>query len=112
MLLRELRFQNVRRCEEVYHKIEEWSPSEWACAFAGETGEACNKVKKLRRLEGVEGEEAEQLRQILIEEIAEEVADAVIYADLLTARIGKCLETAIRDKFNKVSKKMGSEIYL
>lgn len=109
----ELRLKNVQRCEDVFHELNEWSPTDWACAFAGEAGEACNKVKKLRRLDGADSNlDSINKRQELINEIVEEVADTVIYADLLAARIGKSLEQAIKEKFNKVSTEKGSKIFL
>ena len=46
-----LRDRNTARCESAYHPISAWSPTDWACAMAGECGEACNLVKKLKRLE-------------------------------------------------------------
>ena len=92
-----LKEENRRRCEESFHPTHDWSPSDWATALAGEVGEACNLIKKMRR-----GEE------IPIEEIGYEIADAVIYADLLCTRLGISLETAIRSKFNLVSERVNS----
>jgi NTP pyrophosphatase (non-canonical NTP hydrolase) len=97
----ELRDANVRRCEDVFHVLDEWSLTDWGCAMAGEVGEACNLIKKRRR-----GEEIDS------DDIAEEVADVVIYADLLLARLGKDLGEAVRAKFNKVSQRRGSQIRL
>lgn len=105
-LLREV---NVRRCEEVFHKLDDWSPTDWATAVAGEAGEACNKVKKLRRLDG--GDQAldtTEYREMLADQIAEELADTVIYCDLLAARIRRSLSDAVVKKFNEVSAKRGS----
>jgi NTP pyrophosphatase (non-canonical NTP hydrolase) len=97
----DLREANVRRCHEVFHNLDEWSLSDWGCALAGEVGEACNLIKKHRRGEDIDPDL-----------IAEEVADAVIYADLLLARMGKDLGEAVRAKFNKVSQRRGSGIRL
>jgi NTP pyrophosphatase (non-canonical NTP hydrolase) len=97
----ELRAANVRRCNDVFHVLEDWSLSDWGCAMAGEVGEACNLIKKRRRGEDID-----------LDTIAEEVADAVIYADLLLARMDKDLGEAVRAKFNKVSKRRGSKICL
>lgn len=38
------RIANVSRCREVFHPVAEWSPQDWACAAAGEIGEACNLI--------------------------------------------------------------------
>lgn len=96
-----LREKNALRCEEVFHPIASWSPTDWACAAAGEIGEACNLVKKLRRGETVPANW-----------IADELADAVIYADLLCTRLGMSLEEAIVRKFNAVSDRRGSAVKL
>jgi NTP pyrophosphatase (non-canonical NTP hydrolase) len=88
----DLRIANVKRTAQAFHPVEHWSPTDWATAMAGECGEACNKIKKLRRGE-----------IIAPEEIAHELADMIIYADLLAARLGINLEQAIIQKFNMVS---------
>lgn len=88
----ELRRANVARAEAIFHPIDGWSPTDWACAAAGEMGEACNLIKKLRR-----GED------IPTNDIAMELADTVTYLDLLAARLGIDLGEAVRAKFNLVS---------
>lgn len=90
----ELRRANVNRCRPPYFKnrIAEWTPTDWACAMAGECGEACNLIKKLRRGDSV-----------MTSEIADELADLVTYVDLLAEKLGIDLGEAIRSKFNVVS---------
>jgi len=97
----ELRRKNVLRCEDVFHPLNDWSATDWACAMAGECGEVCNKVKKLRRGE-----------MITRKDIGEELADVIIYADLLAARMGIELGEEVVAKFNKVSAKRESSITL
>lgn len=97
----ELRDANVRRCQDVFHGVAEWSLPDWGCAMAGEVGEACNLIKKHRRGEDIN-----------LDDIAEEVADVVIYADLLLARMNRDLGEAVRAKFNKVSERRRSAIKL
>jgi NTP pyrophosphatase (non-canonical NTP hydrolase) len=92
---------NVRRCEAVFHKLDDWSPGDWMTAACGELGEAANLVKKLRR-----GEEITPLM------IAEELADAVTYVDLLAARLGIDLGRAVVTKFDIVSQRRGSNILI
>jgi NTP pyrophosphatase (non-canonical NTP hydrolase) len=92
---------NLARCEQVFHGIDDWSPNDWATSLAGEVGELCNKLKKRRRGE-----------TIADAEIAEELADVVLYLDLLATRIGINLESAVRNKFNAVSDRKGSDIRL
>lgn len=93
----DLRAANVTRCETSFHPLDDWSPSDWACALAGEVGEACNKIKKLKRGD-----------KISLEDIGKELADAVCYLDLLAARLRIDLGEATIGKFNEVSKKVGS----
>lgn len=99
--LHSLRLVNVERCEKVFHKLNDWSPTDWGCAMAGECGEACNFIKKQRRGENISKEE-----------IGKELADVVIYADLLAARLGINLSEAIIEKFNEVSNKHNCDIKL
>lgn len=81
--------------------------------MAGETGEACNKIKKLRRLDGADaGLDTEKRREDLRQEIGKELADVVIYADLLAARLGISLGAYVRGKFNQVSRERGSKLRL
>lgn len=115
----ELRAANVTRCNGAFHPIEEWSPTDWACAMAGEAGEACNVVKKIRRIwPSQELAHQECIRQdehdmaLLVELLAEEIADTIIYADLLAARMGIDLGRSVSEKFNKVSRRVGSNVRL
>lgn len=102
----ELRRANVARCEDVFHPLLSWSPAEWSNAMAGEVGEACNVTKKMLRGDYA----AASVDPITI--LAYELADVLIYADLLAARCGIDLGEAVRQKFNAVSRKRGSEILL
>lgn len=119
----ELRGANVARCEQVFHKLDDWSPSDWAVAVGGEVGEAVeafgkflvflDTVKKLRRLDGADAtKDTLEERERLIDKIVEEVADMAIYGDLFSARLGRDFGEAIRKKFNEVSRKRGSTVYL
>jgi NTP pyrophosphatase (non-canonical NTP hydrolase) len=113
MDLNELRAANVTRCEEVFHPLDAWSPTDWACALGGEAGEALNAVKKLRRLaDGNNTAKDPQTEAGAIRAIAEEIADTVIYADLLAARLSIDVSAAVREKFNAVSELRGSTVFL
>ncbi len=102
-VLLELKRLNLRRCEEGFGtKVKDWLPSQWSNAIAGETGELCNLVKKYER--GDFGKE------IFRKELAKEAADIVIYLDLLCQRESIDLSTAIVEKFNEVSDRVGSDI--
>ena len=113
MNFEDLKQANTRRCGESFHPINNWSPTDWGCAMAGECGEACNNLKKLRRLEGSHfARDDEREVDKLIDQVMDEVADMVIYADLLAARLGRSLGIAIAEKFNRTSDEVGSSINL
>lgn len=70
--------------------------------LAGEVGEACNVIKKLERERlGIRGSRA------TTEQLAEELADAVICVDLIAMQAGIDLNAAVQAKFNATSEKYG-----
>lgn len=70
--------------------------------MAGEVGEACNVIKKLERERlGVQGSRAS------VEQLADELADVVICADLAALHMGIDLDAAISRKFNATSVTQG-----
>lgn len=70
--------------------------------LAGEVGEACNVIKKLvRERFGIRGSRA------TVEQLAEELADVVICADLIAMTEGIDLDAAVVAKFNATSEKVG-----
>jgi NTP pyrophosphatase (non-canonical NTP hydrolase) len=87
----------------------EWDPSGKkmsltyrANELAGETGEACNIAKKLERERlGLPGSRA------TVEQLADELGDVVICADLLATSEGIDLGAAVARKFNATSRKVG-----
>src|SRR5208283_4897038 len=92
-----LRKANVKRCTTSFkHSLDDWSEMEWGCAAAGEMGELCNLLKKRAR-----GED------IPLKDVMDEIADVIIYLDLLSAKLGIQLSGPIRDKFNEVSRRKG-----
>lgn len=99
--LRDFSKANLIRCEESFRFLDEWSPTDWATALAGEVGEACNLIAKKRR-----GDD------IRIEDIADELSDALTYLDLLAQRLGIDLTEAMARKFNIVSERVDSSIRL
>jgi len=90
----QLREANVRRNATAF-RGEDWTPTDWGNAIAGEVGEACNLLKKLRRGESVERSA-----------IAHELADAVTYIDLLANMLGIDLGQAVAHKWNHVSRRI------
>jgi len=84
--------------------LTDWSLPEWGNAVAGEVGEMCNVIKKIHRGDfvGRPGHGNHLLQQ--------EMADVIIYLDLIASREGIDLQQAIIDKFNVVSHRIGSDI--
>jgi len=75
--------------------------------LAGEVGEACNIIKKLERERlGIRGSRAS------IAELADELADIVICADLIAMGYGIDLDEAVARKFNATSQKVGLSVRL
>lgn len=103
LTFQKLREVNIQRDAEIFNHLARWTPEQYACAVAGETGEMCNLVKKQFRGDTIEN---------LSLDIGKEIADIVIYCDLLAAKYGYSLEQLIINKFNEVSKKRDCSIIL
>jgi NTP pyrophosphatase (non-canonical NTP hydrolase) len=88
---------------EIAH-CEEWTPSQWLQAVIGELGEFANLRKKVERgdftLDDVRGS------------LGDELADVVIYIDILAAVLGINLGDAVMLKWNKTSEKVGVPMYV
>ena len=101
---------NLARCvapDGFNHPLSAWSLSDWFVAAMGEFGEAANKAKKLNRVrDGIPGntETPEELRSGL----ADEIADAVIYLDLLAQSQGFDLAGIVASKFDRTSERIGA----
>ncbi|MGE4085966.1 MAG: hypothetical protein AB7H93_23520 [Vicinamibacterales bacterium] len=88
--------------------VADWSLSDWATATAGELGEACNVVKKLNRVrDGIRGNTVDEAA--LRAQLAEELADTLLYLVLFAERAGIALDAAVMAKFNAVSEREGFE---
>lgn len=102
---------NAQRCDR-WHDMDDWSVAEWTNALAGEAGEASNVAKKLLRfdqnLKGPNGYSNNgDDRAAIVEALGKELADVVIYADLVARRIGIDLGALVAAKFNETSEKYG-----
>jgi NTP pyrophosphatase (non-canonical NTP hydrolase) len=100
-----LRRANVERCLR-WHPggINSWSASDWLTAVVGEVGELASLLKmRNRERDGLPGNKFSPTDQ----QIADEIADVVIYLDLLAAALGVDLAQAIPAKFNEVSRRVG-----
>jgi NTP pyrophosphatase (non-canonical NTP hydrolase) len=83
----------------LYSKCLEWTLADWSNAIAGETGEMCNLIKKIRRGDDIDPKE-----------VGKELADIVIYADILASLLNLDLSNCIVEKFNEVSDRVGSDV--
>lgn len=96
---------NRKRCDENFHLVNDWSPTDWGCALGGECGELLNFLKKMRR-----NEDGKITSLVTFEDIKKEVGDIFAYLNLLCIRLNINMEDAIIDKFNEVSDRVGSSI--
>lgn len=108
-----LRQMNRRRCAAHYHPIDDWSLSDWMGAVTGEVGELASVIKNIRRTQTEREANGHDIPVATLEAMGDEAADIVIYLDLLCARAGIDLGTAVRRKFNQVSReRLGCDIVL
>jgi len=82
----------------------DWSPAQWLQATMGELGEYANVRKKFERGD-ITQEEFNELA-------AYELADTVIYLSILAKQLNIDLDEAVREKFNIVSDRVGSSVYI
>jgi NTP pyrophosphatase (non-canonical NTP hydrolase) len=105
---RQLRKVNIMRCTRWHGPdSERWSLADWSNAMCGEAGETANVIKKIRRQETGAVNVGDPPMVELKKKAMEEIADVVIYCDLLAQELGGDLADAVREKFNKVSVKYG-----
>lgn len=82
----------------------EWEAAHWMQALLGELGELANISKKIDR--------GDFLLTDVQQDVADELADIQTYLDLLAAYFGIDLGKATVSKFNEVSKRIGSRVYI
>ncbi|MGS4884599.1 MazG-like family protein [Roseibium sp. MB-4] len=106
-----MKFSDLREANITRQK--EWPGNDQAdIAFrglevAGEFGEVAEALKKyLRGTRGIKGSTAD------LQDVANEMADAIIALDLLADQMGIDLGAAVTLKFNATSKKYGLETRL
>lgn len=83
---------------------EDWSPAQWLQAVTGELGEYANLRKKVERGDFTLEEKREDLGR--------ELADVVIYLDILAYQLGIDLGQAVMSKWNETSEKVGAPLYI
>ena len=100
---------NRKRCQRWHpgFPADSWTGADWSNAMQGEAGEAGNVVKKLRRAELNTRGALDPPATDLIQKLGDEIADTVIYADLLAQFYGLDLAECVARKFNAVSVREG-----
>jgi NTP pyrophosphatase (non-canonical NTP hydrolase) len=98
----QLKQANALRCRYYNSKTKPLSLDHLILALCGEAGELAQEAKRF-----FAGEEGATMDTML-----KELADVVIYADLIAYDCGSDLGTAITAKFNETSDKIGSSIKL
>jgi NTP pyrophosphatase (non-canonical NTP hydrolase) len=109
-----LREANKRRLPEFKNSLgqpahskpdgSDWSPAQWLQAVVGELGEYANLRKKYERGDIPESQ--------FLREAGRELADVQTYLDILANQIGIDLGQATKMKFNEVSERVGSRVYI
>lgn len=109
----QLRLANMRRIPQFKDKHgnlchnadgSDWVPAQWFQALVGEVGEYANERKKFER--------GDLTHREFVEKAAKELADVQIYLDILAFRIGIDLGAAVQSKFNEVSRRVNSDVFL
>lgn len=101
-----LRAANKYRGEQAkqYNSCVEWTHAQWMMALVGEVGELANYLKKVDRGDFTLDEK--------FLDIAKELADIQIYLDLLALKLNVDLGKATVAKYNEVSRRIGSNVFL
>ena len=85
----------------------DWSLTDWYTAMAGEAGELGNLIKKIRR-----GDFGNDPDPATMDRVASEMADVLIYLDILAFRSGIDLAAAVIATFNAKSEQLGLPVKL
>lgn len=99
------RFKNAKG--ELAHSEpdgSDWTPAQWLQAAIGELGEYANFRKKFER------GDIDELEFTM--NASKELADVILYLDILAFRLGVDLSAAIINKFNIVSQRVGANVWL
>ena len=83
-------------------RTELWTDAQWLQAVVGELGEYANIRKKVDRGDFTI-EEAK-------EDLGKEIADTMIYLDLLAMKLGLDLGEVVMSKFNEVSRRIKCDV--
>ena len=97
------KFKNAKG-KRAHTKKDDWSLNDWMTAVCGEVGELANMLKKVRRGDYTLKENRK--------EIADEIADVVIYLDILADKTGIDLGEAVISKFNEKSREQNLPVFI
>lgn len=104
-----LREANWTRANEFFGDVDQWSLLERCGEMTGEAGEAANVAKKLKRGWKMKNGERTPFSQSdidsMMEDLADELADVIITADLVAGQAGIDLGARVVKKFNEKSDK-------
>ena len=95
--------------------MRDWTPADYATALAGDCGLVCREIRRMRGLAAIpEDVSAVDSTKYKVHKMAitEQLAELVIFADLLATRFGIDLGDAVHRHFNKVSGLLGSKVKL
>lgn len=108
-----LREINWRRAQEFFGDTDDWSILERCGEMTGEAGEAANVAKKIKRgwkmKNGIKTPYDQADLDALFDDLADELADVIITADLAAAQNNIDLGARVVKKFNEKSEKWGCE---
>ncbi len=97
----ELSRKNIARCREVYPKVCSIAPERLAGLLRVQFGELCRLVKSLQAGDVLD-----------THDMGQQIADAIICADVLCWRFGIVLGDAIVERFNANAENHGSTVRL
>lgn len=100
---------NRERSDIDFPSCSDWTTSDWMNALHGETGEAANILKKARR--GDFGPRQTTSSEFT-DKFGKELADALCYLDLAAASVGLSLEDVLIGKWNDVSRRINSSLFI
>lgn len=99
-----LRAANLERAKHYSPErgVDVWDPAEWIMALVGELGELANILKKVKR--------GDMPFKDVELDVGNELADVQTYLDLLAARLDIDLGRVTIEKFNAISRRVGSAV--
>ncbi len=95
---------NRQRCEApdgFDRRLDTTTVTHWALGVCEEAGEVAGVVYAM---------DHRPQKGKTTQDLADEIADVVSYCDLLAQRIGRSLEDVLRNKWNRVSERIGSPL--